>query len=228
MSGAPGTAARPVAFFDVDETLTTVKTMFDFYDYFLAAVGHSPEEQEERRQDARALLRPGLPREQGNRLFYRRFAGYRADRVEAIGQAWFDGHMERGGLFHKDVLDALREHRAEGLGVVLVSGSFPACLDPVAAHVGAEEVMCTRPEIRDGVYTGEVLTTMIGAAKADTAKAVLAGRGADAAECFAYGDHVSDLPLLELVGNPVAVGAHPEVTAVAERHGWRRLPGIPG
>ncbi|MBB5119740.1 hypothetical protein AF335_12425 [Streptomyces eurocidicus] len=219
------TAAPGVAFFDVDETLITLKSMFDFYDFFLDSLGHSAEEKERLSRDARDLLTPGLPREQGNRLFYRRFAGYAVDQVAETGRRWFDHHRARGGLFHDDVLAALRAHRADGVETVLVSGSFPACLDPVAAYAGADRLYATVLEARDGHYTGEVLRTMIGDAKAETARAVIEERRVAAGDCYAYGDHVSDLDLLRLVGHPVAVGTHPAVVEEAERLGWRRLPG---
>ncbi|MGZ9935215.1 HAD family hydrolase [Streptomyces sp. NC-S4] len=228
MTTAPPPTTHAVAFFDVDETLTTVKTMFDFYDYFLEAVGHTPEEQRRLHQDARDLLRPGMPREQGNRIFYQRFAGYGAERTAAVGRAWFAQHLRQGGFFHEDVLAALTAHRERGLATVLVSGSFPAALDPVAAHVGADAVLCTRPEIQDGVYTGEVLTTMIGDAKTLAAREFLSGRGIGPGECFAYGDHVSDLGLLRLVGHPVVVGDHPDLLAEAALRGWHHLAGVPG
>lgn len=226
MTTALPTPVRAVAFFDVDETLTTVKTMFDFYDFFLEAVGHTPQEQRRLQREARDLLRPGLPREQGNRLFYRRFAGYAAERAAAAGRAWFDRHLRQGGFFHQDVLAALTDHRERGLATVLVSGSFPAALDPVAAHVGADAVLCTRPEIRDGAYTGEVLSTMIGEAKARAARELLSEHGIGPEQCHAYGDHVSDLGMLRLVGHPVVVGDHPDLLAEAGLHGWHRLAGI--
>ncbi|WP_326568620.1 HAD family hydrolase [Amycolatopsis rhabdoformis] len=219
---------KPIAFFDVDETLISIKSMFDFYDYFLAAVGHSAEEQHRLQAAARDLLRPGLPRVQGNRLFYQRFAGYKVDEVAGIGREWFAAHLDRGGLFHTDVLDALRAHTAAGTTTVLLSGSFPACLDPVREHAGADLAMSTQLEVRDGVYTGEVTRTMIGDAKATIASELIARAGVAAADCHAYGDHVSDLGLLRLVGHPVAVGTNAEVLAVAEEAGWARLPGTPG
>ncbi len=222
-------AARPpvpaAAFFDVDETLTTIKTMFDFYDFFLAAVGHSTEEQQRLRQKARDLLRPGLPRLQGNRLFYQRFAGYEKETVAAIGRAWFDRHLERGGLFHTDVLQALHTHRTDGLATVLVSGSFTACLDPIADHVGADRILCTDLEVTDGRYTGEVRTTMIGPAKAEHARTLLTTHNWTPADCYAYGDHTSDLELLNLVGHPVAVGDNPELLAEATQPHWHHLAG---
>ena len=42
----------------------------------------------------------------------------------------------------------------------------------------------------------------------------------------ASGDHASDLPVLDLVGNPVVVGDHPVPAPHACRKGWARLPGV--
>ncbi|WP_067975269.1 HAD family hydrolase [Nocardiopsis trehalosi] len=224
MSPAP---PRALAFFDVDETLITLKSMFAFYDYFLAAVGHSEAEQDRLRDQAQALLTPGLPRKEGNRLFYRRFAGYATEEVAEHGQAWFEKRMAAGGLFHGDVLAALRRHRADGLNTVLVSGSFTACLDPIAEYAGADAVLCTRLEEREGVYTGGVLHSMIGDGKAEAARSLIAELGVPSADCHAYGDHTSDLDLLRLVGHPVVVGDQAEMRAEAAAHGWPVLEGVP-
>ena len=44
----------------------------------------------------------------------------------------------------------------------------------------------------------------------------------DLRRSFAYGDHRSDIPVLALVGNPVAVGADPELGRHAATHRWTR------
>ena len=40
---------------------------------------------------------------------------------------------------------------------------------------------------------------------------------------WAYSDSVSDLPMLELVGNPVAVNPDAELAAIARERGWRTM-----
>ena len=45
----------------------------------------------------------------------------------------------------------------------------------------------------------------------------------DLADCHAYGDSISDLPLLELVGHPVAVNADFRLAREARRRGWLTL-----
>jgi phosphoserine phosphatase len=52
------------------------------------------------------------------------------------------------------------------------------------------------------------------------ARAIAEARGADLAECTFYTDHVADLPLLEAVGTPVAVGPNRALARVARARGW--------
>jgi hypothetical protein len=40
---------------------------------------------------------------------------------------------------------------------------------------------------------------------------------------FAYSDSINDLPMLELVGNPVAMNPDRKLAAVARRRGWQVL-----
>lgn len=220
-------SAVPIAFFDVDETLLTVKSMVTFYDYFLTETCETGAEIHRKREAMGRILGAGLPRAEANRVFYRAFAGHEADRVAGAGQRWFGSALDCGGLFHSDVVGALHGHRVAGTTTVLVSGSFPACLDPVRAHLGADLIVCTEPEVRDGRYTGQVRRPMIGEEKAAAARELIARAGVDPADCFAYGDHPSDLELLRVVGHPVVVGPDPQMAARAIREGWARLAGIP-
>ncbi|MER6250833.1 HAD-IB family hydrolase [Streptomyces sp. NPDC001584] len=220
--------ARRTAFFDVDETLITVKSMFRFLRFHLRAQGAPDSAYEEAAAQLRRRAAEGVPREVTNREYYGLYAGCPAEEVAAEGRAWFAQELAAGGLFHAPVLDALREHRSAGDRTVLVSGSFPACLDPVAAHVGADAVLCSRPEIKDGRYTGELTVAVIGDAKAVAAEADMRGTGADPADCHAYGDHASDLPLLTAVGHAHVIGDDPVLAERAADSGWHRLKGIAG
>jgi len=50
-----------------------------------------------------------------------------------------------------------------------------------------------------------------------------AGLEVDLSQSFAYGDSISDVPLLELVGNPVAVYPDSQLWDHASQRGWRIL-----
>ncbi|WP_242614301.1 HAD family hydrolase [Actinomadura roseirufa] len=210
--------ARRAAFFDVDDTLITVKSMFRFLEH-----DRPPAEYRRVMAELRALKASGLPREVTGRAFYRTLAGRDVAEVAGSGAAWFAAELDRGGLFDREVLALLRGHAGRGDLIVLVSGSFPACLDPLAAHVGAHVVLCSRPEVRRGRYTGGVAAPMIGDRKAAAVLAAAALHGLSLDASYAYGDHLSDVPLMKLVGNPVMVGDDPALGEHALRHGWPRL-----
>jgi HAD superfamily phosphoserine phosphatase-like hydrolase len=124
------------------------------------------------------------------------------------------------------VLRAFRRHAVRRDLTILVSGSFGACLDPIARYLRADGLICSRPSVRDGCYTGTIDTPMVGSAKAAAVLAEAAARRIDLAASSAYGDDASDLPVLALVGNPVVVGDDPVLAVHALQNGWRRLPGV--
>jgi HAD superfamily hydrolase (TIGR01490 family) len=220
--------SRPAAaFFDVDDTLIAVKSVFRFLAFHLRLRGRPDTEYAAVRERVRRAGETGT-RTAALAEYFRTFAGLGEAELAGHGRAWFDAELRGGRLFHQPVLDRLVAHAAAGEAVVLVSGSFPPCLDPIAEHVGADVVLCSRPEVRDGRYTGSVATPMIGAAKAAAVRDCAEALGLDLAACSAYGDHVSDLPLLDVVGRPVVVGADPVLVAHAADRGWPALAGVTG
>jgi HAD superfamily hydrolase (TIGR01490 family) len=217
---APGRARA--AFFDVDGTLTTITTMFDFLDFYLRRSGRHAD-YARLRQRLHAMTEAGASRAAANRAYYQIYAGEPVGDVRAAGAQWFAERHAAGGIFAPDVLAASRGRAAAGDLMVLISGSFAACLDPVAGYLGADMLIASRPETRDGRYTGRIDTPMIGAAKAAAARDLAAALGLPLPECSAYGDHPSDQPLLDLVGHAYAVGDDEVLIRAAAVRGWRRL-----
>jgi len=206
---------RTGAFFDVDDTLIAVPSVFRFLAHRLRdRPGSEYAAAYERVRAARVGGRGAALVE-----YYRNFAGADVAEVAEQGRRWFAEELA-AGPFHEPVLERFRAHRAAGELTVLVSGSFPACLDPIAEHVGADLLVCTLPEVRDGRYTGAVATPMIGAAKAAAVLGIADRLDVDLAGSSAYGDHSSDLPVLDLVGHPVVVGDDPDLVGHATRQGW--------
>lgn len=213
-----------IAFFDVDETLIRPKSMFALLEFYLLA----------NRVDGAAVYRArwaeicgmsqsGAPRSEINRHFYRLWAGEPHASVIRAGRDWVAGAVARGSFFIEPAVRALDEHRATGSHIVLVSGSFPAAVEPIAERLGVERILCTRPEVKDGIMTGAIEFPMIGANKARAAKDVMNELAVAPENCFAYGDHLSDIDLLELVGNPRIVAHDPDLIAVATARNWRVL-----
>ena len=120
-----------------------------------------------------------------------------------------------------EALELLDRHRDEGRLVVLVSASPVEIVEPLATHLGVDEFVATTPEVDPGGrYTGEVEFSAHGPGKAEAMTRLAAELDLDLAASWAYSDSVSDLPMLEAVGRPVAVNPDRDLRRDAEVRGW--------
>jgi phosphoserine phosphatase len=124
-------------------------------------------------------------------------------------------------IVYEEALVLLRQHRAEGRRVFLVSASPIEVVAPLALYLQVDDAIATRAKIDDqGRYTGELEFSSHGANKV-LAMAELAERyDLDLAASWAYSDSVTDLPMLEAVGHPVAVNPDRALRRVAEERDW--------
>ncbi len=71
------------------------------------------------------------------------------------------------------------------------------------------------------MYTGGLSEPFCyGPGKAQAIAKLAAERGYDLKLCYSYSDSVSDLPMLELVGHPVAVNPDRELERIARAKNW--------
>lgn len=212
------------AFFDVDETLIGLKSMFSFRAFFHRQslgpdLGRLAED--EAQLGLLELLTKGASRLEVNRQFYRTLQGRSQAAVRASARDWYAQHRQAPGFFVRPVLDRLRAHQAQGVVVVLVSGSCTEILWPLAQDLGVEHLLVTQLEVLGGAFTGEVVgMPAIGEGKRLLVQRFLQMRQVDPANCFAYGDHLSDLPMLELVGHPVVVARDDDLVTLAKSRRW--------
>ena len=123
-------------------------------------------------------------------------------------------------LVYDEAVDLIEEHKAAGRRVVIVSSSGEEVVGPIGEMVGADDVVATRMVVEDGKYTGEIEFYAYGPHKAGAIRELAARHGWDLAGCWAYSDSVTDLPMLEAVGHPVAVNPDKALRKVATERGW--------
>ncbi len=114
----------------------------------------------------------------------------------------------------------LAAHRGAGEDVIIVSTSGQEMVGPIGTVLGATGVIATRMAVAHGCYTGEVEFYAYGEAKASKVRELAAARGYRLADCFAYSDSITDLPLLEVVGHPSAVNPDRALRRIAIQRGW--------
>ena len=120
-----------------------------------------------------------------------------------------------------EALDLIELHRALGRTVFLVSSSAEEVVQPLAERVGDVRVIATRARIEDGKYTGDLEFYCYGENKGSAIREIAEREGIDLSRSYAYSDSVTDLPMLEAVGHPVAVNPDRDLRREAEKRGWQ-------
>ncbi|MCO7222341.1 HAD family phosphatase [Klenkia sp. PcliD-1-E] len=123
-------------------------------------------------------------------------------------------------LVYAEAVDLLEAHRAAGREVVIVSSSGAEMVEPIGEMLGVDRVVATRMVVAEGRYTGEIEFYAYGEGKAEAMRRVAAEQGYDLADCHAYSDSITDLPMLEAVGHPTAVNPDRALRRAATERGW--------
>ncbi|MBI3782506.1 MAG: HAD-IB family hydrolase [Deltaproteobacteria bacterium] len=112
-------------------------------------------------------------------------------------------------------------HLKKGHTVAMVSAATRYQIEPLAHDLGIEHVLCTRLEVSDGRFTGEVVhPTCYGEGKALYARRLAKRLRLRLAQSYFYTDSDEDLPLLEAVGRPRPLNPNRKLTEIATARGW--------
>ena len=153
-----------------------------------------------------------------NRAFYKNYKGWKPARARRLGAESFSGYtLER---LYPEAIDTLRAHKEAGHRVVLLSGALDFILEPFKDL--ADDVLSARLREENGAYTGELSGAPVaGEARARVLASFARRRNLDLSRSYAYADSISDLPMLEAVGIPVAVNPDARLRAAAKERGWQ-------
>ncbi|MBW3664681.1 MAG: HAD-IB family hydrolase [Actinobacteria bacterium] len=212
---------RAAAFFDLDRTLISGSSAFAFG---IAAwrAGMIP---------TGDLLKDGL-----NNVTFR-LVGATDERSQAVRDrilSAVEGHPQSDLLeLNEQIVPAvlqkvrpeakalLEMHAEAGRDRYLISASPIEFVDRLAKDLGLEGGIGTESEVVDGCYTGRLSAPFCyGEGKAEHIEKIAAERGYDLRLCYSYSDSASDLPMLEMVGHPVAVNPDRALEQVAHQRGW--------
>jgi HAD superfamily hydrolase (TIGR01490 family) len=118
-------------------------------------------------------------------------------------------------------LEAIKEHKAQGHTIVLLSGSLDFLLEPLKEYVGAQHLIAAHMEVVDGKLTGKIVGDYpYGSYKAILIRHFAEEHGLDFSRSYAYADHHTDHEVLRLFGNPVVINPKARMQEIASREGW--------
>lgn len=214
-------AGRPAAFFDLDKTIIAKSSTLAFsrpfyagglisrgsvlrsaYAQFVFLVGGADHDQMEKMREFLSDL----------------CAGWNVQTVREIVADTLHNIVDP--LVFDEAVSLITEHQLAGRDVVIVSASGAEVVEPIGEMLGADAVIATRMEIEDGKYTGEISFYAYAQNKATAIQELAGAKGYDLDRSYAYSDSVTDVHMLEIVGNPHAVNPDRDLRKHAAVQGW--------
>ena len=145
--------------------------------------------------------------------------GWSRSDVDAIVSSALESVIDP--IIYDEAMDLIDEHRQVGRRVVIVSASPSELVRPLGSHLGVDDIIASEAALDgDGRYTGELAFFCTGRDKAEAVRLFAERERIDLAWSYAYSDAFTDVPLLELVGHPVAVNPDRALARVAVERGW--------
>ncbi len=154
-----------------------------------------------------------------NELLYSSYGGMSEDRLVLLSDEVFEDVI-RPAIF-PSARELVRSNLDRGHTVVLISGALDFMVRRLADHLGAQEIIANRLELKEGIATGKLLKPVVaGPEKARLIREHARAHGHDLDECYAFSDSYSDLPMLSVVGHPAAVNPDPRLALLAKAYSW--------
>lgn len=145
-------------------------------------------------------------------------AGWEAEKVRSVVAEVLEEVISP--LIYAEALELIHDHRQAGRLICIVSSSPEEIVEPLAHMLQVDRWIATRPRVVDGIYSGDLDFYAYGPYKVQAIKELAEELDIQLDGSFAYSDSITDLPMLELVGNPIAINPDRDLRRVAAEMNW--------
>ena len=115
----------------------------------------------------------------------------------------------------------INNHKEKGDTVLVITASNTFITKPIIEMYGIDHLLATEPEFISGRFTGKVSgIPCFQSGKIDNLMPWLKKNNESLIGSYFYSDSHNDLPLLELVDNPIAVNSDKILSSAAHKNGW--------
>ena len=215
---------RKFGYFDFDQTIYTGRSFLDFEKFYLAKHGLTQTEIKNRINEIESQLQASSCRLAANKHLAKHYSGRNIKAQIAFAKEWANFEILNQGSFNLPVLELIHELKQAGFEIVAVSGCPDFILSPICNLMGIQTVLGMRIEHENGCFTGEILPPQtIGTGKSKAISEHMVKHNALPEHCVACGDHISDLPMLKLVGTAYFVKGSFELEEYARARNWKEI-----
>ncbi len=157
-----------------------------------------------------------------NEFFFQSYKGESADRLRFFADELFEDVLKPA--IYPGTAELIAQGKKIGQRQVVLTGALDFTIEKLMDHLGIDSYVANRLEFVNGYATGRVLPpVMASATKAKWIREFAERENINLSESYAYSDSISDLPMLSIVGHPVAVNPDFRLKQTALQHDWAIL-----
>ncbi|MBA3351869.1 MAG: HAD-IB family hydrolase, partial [Blastocatellia bacterium] len=157
-----------------------------------------------------------------NEVFFRSYEGFSQDRLRYFSDELFE-EVLKPAIF-PGTPELIAQGKKIGQRQIVLTGALDFTIERLTEYLGIDDCVANRLEFVNGYATGRVLPpVMASATKAKWIREYAERENINLSESFAYSDSISDLPMLSIVGHPVAVNPDFRLKQTARQHDWAVL-----
>ena len=157
-----------------------------------------------------------------NEVFFKSYEGFSQDRLRYFSDELFEEVLKPA--IYDGTPELIAQGKKIGQRQIVLTGALDFTIQRLMDHLGIDDYVANRLEFVNGYATGRVLPpVMASATKAKWIREYAERKGLNLSESYAYSDSISDLPMLSIVGHPVAVNPDFRLKQTALQHDWAIL-----
>jgi len=157
-----------------------------------------------------------------NELFFQSYKGESQDRLRYFSEELFENVL-KPAIFD-GTPELIAQSKKIGQRQIIITGALDFTIERLMDYLGIDDYVANRLEFVNGYATGRILPPILASAtKAKWIREYAERENINLSESYAYSDSISDLPMLSIVGHPVAVNPDFRLKQTALQHDWAIL-----
>jgi HAD superfamily hydrolase (TIGR01490 family) len=157
-----------------------------------------------------------------NEYFFRSYEGESFDRLRYFSEELFEEVLKPA--IYDGTPELIAQGKKLGQKQIVLTGALDFTIEKLMDYLGIDNYVANRLEFVNGYATGRVLPpVMASATKAKWMREYAEKNSVNLSDSYAYSDSISDLPMLSIVGHPVAVNPDFRLKQTATQHDWAIL-----
>ncbi len=157
-----------------------------------------------------------------NEVFFKSYEGFSHDRLRYFSDELFEKVLKPA--IYDGTPELIAQGKKIGQRQVVLTGALDFTIERLMDHLGIDDYKANHMEFVNGYSTGRIIPPiMASATKAKWIREYAERKGINLSDSYAYSDSISDLPMLSIVGHPVAVNPDFRLKQTALQHDWAVL-----